>query len=90
MNLDNETRVAELLAIARDESKTQDERYGALRLACQLRDDPYRHVPLEQLASVASAAGFSKLMGKPLLCLQDAAEAVASGFARRTTSDPHQ
>lgn len=85
MQLNDEAMVKSLLATAKDESKSDQERYSALRHACQLRGDVYQHVPLEQLKFVAAAMGaYCDL--RPL-SMQDAAEAVASGFHRKARAE---
>lgn len=80
----DQVTIASLLATAKDESKSTDERYGAMRLACSLRGDEYAHVPIEQLRFVAAALDFSHILQGAALSFRGAAEAVAAGFARRS------
>lgn len=84
----DETLVRSLLETARDETKGAEERYGALRHVCQLRGDAYQHVPLEQLRFMAAA--MQSFPNWRPLSLKDSAEAVASGFARRTAPSRHR
>lgn len=88
----DETLVRSLLKTAGDESKSEDERYAALKHVCQLRGDPYVHVPLEHLRKVAAALHRVELAGWRFgpMALKDAAEAVAMGKARAAMSKRHQ
>jgi hypothetical protein len=85
MQSNDEEMVKSLLATANDETKPAEERYAALRHACQLRGDVYQAVPIEQLRFVA--AGMQSFCGLTPLSLKDAAEAVASGFQRKERAE---
>jgi hypothetical protein len=89
MVLSNESTVSPLLKNSMNEDKPAEERYAALKLVCKLRDDVYIRVPsLEQLRFVAAA--MQTFHGIGPLTMKDAAEAVASGRARRAAAEARQ
>lgn len=85
----DEEMISSLLATARDESKTAEERYGALKHVCRLRGDHYQHVPIEQIKFLAAAIQYSEILHRPLLSFKDATDAVTAAFARRTAPSRH-
>jgi hypothetical protein len=84
MKPSNET-IATIKGLAekvKDESKPVEERKGALKLICQLRNEPYQNVPEDDLRLVV--AGMTAWPnGLPGLTLVAALEAVETGKARR-------